>query len=600
MSPHKPRGSAEPGRRRSRRVPATTGTADTQAFLRKELAAIAKRTRADYGFIGVIEVNRGTSYVVIRDRFRRFRGAEIGDWQTQRPRFKVGGDKLPPDDRSFCGHVAFLKQPRCAPDVTREPFYHPGNTDTRSEVAVPVLFHGDVLAVLNLESKKTSGFSPRVVRLLTKWADRIGEALHRQMVRDGLRSRQRRVDEREPDPALRLVRTLHGLLNRLNASLAELRLSHDRFRTETLEAEALDAAEVLGTDVLTLYPFDADTQEFEIPPICRGMLHHPEVMANAIYPGDAPWTIVHQGSQYWRDVQRVPHLTAPIPERDGTPARERFVSREGIRSACGLRLEVGGIPSGVLFLSFRTYQAFEAQHRELIATYAGHLSFVLELARVHRQLRAAASHQERTFLDMELHAGALYGLTIANVACATAKEEIRAGRFTKALDALSTVEGAIVHTNEEIADLRTSLQMPSLEVAGLIGTLTTELGLVLSPPLDVSLPMIDPPVDLPAKHAIRKIVQTAVRNIIQHSGASCGQVTLRCDAGEVQLVISDDGRGFDVASARTRSGRHGIVDIEHRVESLKGTVHIQSAPGSGTTITASIPIPSDASARCVP
>jgi hypothetical protein len=39
---------------------------------------------------------------------------------------------------------------------------------------------------------------------------------------------------------------------------------------------------------------------------------------------------------------------------------------------------VGGIPNGVLFLSFRTYQSFDARHRELIETYAGHLSFVLE------------------------------------------------------------------------------------------------------------------------------------------------------------------------------------------------------------------------------
>jgi two-component system sensor histidine kinase DegS len=218
------------------------------------------------------------------------------------------------------------------------------------------------------------------------------------------------------------------------------------------------------------------------------------------------------------------------------------------------------------------------------------LSFVLELARLYRRLRAAASKDEREFLNMELHDGALYGLEIATVACGVVREELRSRLYDKASDTLRMLEGGIVHASEEIADLRTSLQMPSIETTGLVAALRKEHGLVRSPVIDLNFPDQDPPVSLDTKHAIRKVMQTAVRNIVEHAGATHAEVTLSHDGTHVHFRVSDNGMGFDQGALRLRNDRHGLVDIYKRIAWLKGRVEIDTAPGCGTTISASIPI----------
>ena len=56
----------------------------------------------------------------------------------------------------------------------------------------------------------------------------------------------------------------------------------------------------------------------------------------------------------------------------------------------------------------------------------------------------------------------------------------------------------------------------------------------------------------------------------------------------VQLLIQDDGRGFDPSSAA--DDRHGIVGMRERVEMLGGTLEIESDPGEGTSIDVTVPL----------
>jgi signal transduction histidine kinase len=73
----------------------------------------------------------------------------------------------------------------------------------------------------------------------------------------------------------------------------------------------------------------------------------------------------------------------------------------------------------------------------------------------------------------------------------------------------------------------------------------------------------------------------AVHNAVKHSGATL--VTLRIEQTDHELVIilDDDGRGFDPATARAG---HGLANLRHRLHDLGGTVQIDGAPGRGTTV----------------
>lgn len=79
---------------------------------------------------------------------------------------------------------------------------------------------------------------------------------------------------------------------------------------------------------------------------------------------------------------------------------------------------------------------------------------------------------------------------------------------------------------------------------------------------------------------VYRLVQELLNNVVKHAQARQVIVQLIRDADHVQLVVEDDGRGFDPATAQ---GGVGLRSIQARVDYLRGTIDIQSAPGKGTT-----------------
>ena len=90
-----------------------------------------------------------------------------------------------------------------------------------------------------------------------------------------------------------------------------------------------------------------------------------------------------------------------------------------------------------------------------------------------------------------------------------------------------------------------------------------------------------------------RIVQQSLANIHRHSGSSVAKVTLRQDAEEITLIISDQGRGIapealkDINSGTGRIGV-GMAGMRERTRIMKGHFHVSSSP-KGTTIEISLP-----------
>ena len=85
-----------------------------------------------------------------------------------------------------------------------------------------------------------------------------------------------------------------------------------------------------------------------------------------------------------------------------------------------------------------------------------------------------------------------------------------------------------------------------------------------------------------------RIAQEALANVAKHAAASRVGVTLTFDDSEVILDVRDDGSGFDPTAPR-RSSSFGLGVMRDRAERLAGTFTLESAPGSGTAVSASIP-----------
>ncbi|WP_030692999.1 sensor histidine kinase [Streptomyces globisporus] len=107
------------------------------------------------------------------------------------------------------------------------------------------------------------------------------------------------------------------------------------------------------------------------------------------------------------------------------------------------------------------------------------------------------------------------------------------------------------------------------------------------------------PVELPTPYevALLRIAQSALANTVRHASASRAEITLSFMDASVTLDVVDDGRGFDPVSVRPSSdGGFGLPAMRSRAESLGGTFTVESAPGQGTAVAVSLPLPAGASA----
>jgi PAS domain S-box-containing protein len=150
---------------------------------------------------------------------------------------------------------------------------------------------------------------------------------------------------------------------------------------------------------------------------------------------------------------------------------------------------------------------------------------------------------------------------------------------------------------DALAEMRTlifELRPASLENDGLVQALRTHAtavqrrtGLVL---------VVDaepiPRLPLPAEESLYRIGQEAIHNIVKHANASNASVRLARDGDRVRLTVVDDGGGFSPDAVPR--GHLGLLGMRQRLDLVGGELRVDSAPGRGTTIEATVPVSADA------
>jgi PAS domain S-box-containing protein len=157
---------------------------------------------------------------------------------------------------------------------------------------------------------------------------------------------------------------------------------------------------------------------------------------------------------------------------------------------------------------------------------------------------------------------------------------------------IELVDGAIARMRDLVQDLRP----PQLDELGLEESLrwyvdreAKRAGLELESAVE----------NLPAAPAaavattVFRVAQEALTNVVRHAHAHSVAVSLHQLDGCLELVVRDDGGGFDVAAARKRAARgesQGLLGMQERVELAGGELAIESKPGGGTRIRARLPV----------
>jgi signal transduction histidine kinase len=160
-----------------------------------------------------------------------------------------------------------------------------------------------------------------------------------------------------------------------------------------------------------------------------------------------------------------------------------------------------------------------------------------------------------------------------------------------------TAEHEITQLVGMVRDLSTSLRPPGLDLFGL----ETAIKQVLSHRFENGPTWVFEYAGLPRRLApvieitVYRIVQESVTNIVRHANARHVIVEINggADGGELELIVRDDGAGFDAARWREHAAatrRAGLAGMAERVQLLGGTFDIASVPGHGTRITAVLPL----------
>jgi signal transduction histidine kinase len=176
------------------------------------------------------------------------------------------------------------------------------------------------------------------------------------------------------------------------------------------------------------------------------------------------------------------------------------------------------------------------------------------------------------------------------------------GRADRRRDADQVAREALERVHaiaRSVHDLSHSLHPAKLRLLGLVSALDSLRRELAQPEVAITFMHENVPAVLTEDLTLClfRVVQEALQNAIKHSGAR--QISVRLIGGNdgLSLTISDDGCGFDTDKVFARG--LGLISMNERLESIGGTLRIQSAPGAGTRLEAAVPFRADQYAETV-
>jgi signal transduction histidine kinase len=200
-----------------------------------------------------------------------------------------------------------------------------------------------------------------------------------------------------------------------------------------------------------------------------------------------------------------------------------------------------------------------------------------------------AQEEERSRLARELH---------DDVTQRLASLAIDAGREERKLlspadgNAMRSMREGLVRLSEDVHALSYRLHPSILEDLGLVEALHSECErFSRTCPVRLEMNMQDVSDKVPHDVALClfRIAQEGLHNIARHAGATLAEVRLRPLNGGLQLVVKDNGAGFDPAKHHAGASL-GHAGMRQRVFFLGGTIGIDSSPGHGTMVVAWVPL----------
>ena len=222
-----------------------------------------------------------------------------------------------------------------------------------------------------------------------------------------------------------------------------------------------------------------------------------------------------------------------------------------------------------------------------------------QLRNTERELRElttrlfTAQEDERRRLAREIHDG--FGQEMAAASIQLGNLRQRPDLAASLREQLTHLQNHVVGLANELRRVSHELHPAALEQLGLEAALRAHCASFSDlEHLTVDFESQSYPAHMPysVSTCVFRVSQTALRNVVRHSGAHRCSVRLRGVDGGIELRVVDDGCGFEAAET-LKAGGLGLVSMQERVRPLGGRLEISSRPGTGTEIVAFVPVRSN-------
>ena len=270
----------------------------------------------------------------------------------------------------------------------------------------------------------------------------------------------------------------------------------------------------------------------------------------------------------------------------------KYLDEAGIRSLAVVPLTTRSGVMGVVSLFSRRRRHFKTKELNLLLHIGSQIAAAAENARLYENVQATAVLEERDRISKELHDGLAQVLGYVITKSQATRQLLR--KMTVANEYLEELEkvaqDVYTDTREAILGLKTAISSDRSIVTALreYSTRFSQMhGIKTKVEVDDRIiPSLSPQVEV---QAIR-VVQEALCNVRKHAQASHATIRVSSADGKVNIVVEDDGRGFEIDKvSKTDWTKCGLRNIKERADSIRSILNIESWPENGTRITLCIP-----------
>lgn len=237
----------------------------------------------------------------------------------------------------------------------------------------------------------------------------------------------------------------------------------------------------------------------------------------------------------------------------------------------------------LLILAIERLVRQRAENEQLIADLKASQAQIQQAAVQERELVVL---RERERLARDLHDIIGHALVLASVKLEAAQRLSRVDRERAASELTATqqlLRQTMTELRQAVTNLRTIPEEPvslAHDIEEQVAQIGIRANVAIEPIAGLSLIEAD---------ALRRIAQEALTNVVKHAAPTAVSVSLQRQGDAVVLEVADNGRGFNPTDAGA-IGHFGIRGMRERIELAGGSLTIESAPGNGTRVRATVPV----------